>query len=73
MKFEISRTTDIYGDNKPVEGSFKSQCGDWLIEIKTLDDLIDFVKDNGCIVVSDYSNIDENSIPEIEIYDDYRE
>ena len=40
----------------------------WLIEINTLEELIELVEKEGAIVVSK-----EDPQPEIEIYDDYRE
>ena len=60
MKFMIRRTS---GEEPPCPKA-KEKDGEWYIKIKTLEELIDFVKENGEVV------LDENRI---EIYDDYRE
>lgn len=54
-------------------GRVEIDCGDekqWRIEIKSLDDLMEFINKNGqCVVYQD----DDDELPTIEIYDDYRE
>lgn len=39
----------------------------WLIELNSLEELMEFVKENGQCIVTSYKH------PAIEIYDDYRE
>ena len=71
MKFRITRTSVCY-DVKPCEKAVKGKIGenerDWLIEINTLEELIELVEKEGQIIVSK-----DNSQPEIEIYDGDRE
>jgi len=79
MKFYVTRTsvslldattaptTDkrAYFDAAATEGT-----GEWVIELNTLQELTDFIQQNGgTIVLSIYKNF----TPELEIYDDYRE
>jgi hypothetical protein len=65
MKFRITRTSDCRG--KPCDGAIK-EGEDWFIALGTLDDLMELVKAQDEIIVSF-----RNCIPELEIYDDYRE
>ena len=79
MKFYVTRTsvslldtttaptTDkrVYFDAAATEGT-----GEWVIELNTLQELTDFIQQNGgTIVLSIYKDF----TPELEIYDDYRE
>ena len=79
MKFYVTRTsvslldtttaptTDkrVYFDAAATEGT-----GEWVIELNTLQELTDFIQQNGgMIMLSVYKDF----IPELEIYDDYRE
>ena len=58
MRFIVSRTST-------------GKTNIWTIEINTLEELINFVKKYGTIIIDDSG---EKSVPfEIEIYDDYRE
>lgn len=68
-----------HGTNHGVwSGGIKRQMDDakaWTIDIDSLDDLVQFVAVNGKIVLSeaDCDTHGESALPEIEIYDDYRE
>jgi hypothetical protein len=63
-----------YGDNDiPCNGAFQKCFGHykcWVIEINSLEELHEFIDENGPIVISK-GNVD--GLHEIEIYDDYRE
>ena len=76
MKFKISRTS-LWHREKPCEEATLTNDVDrnklpyWILEINSLDDLIKFIEKYKRIVIEDEAyNID---LPEIEIYDDYRE
>jgi len=43
----------------------------WFVEISTLSQLLEFEDENGEIIIK--KSTDNPAIPEIEIYDDYRE
>ena len=60
MKFAITKTSDWrYVDE---------------LEINSIKQLIKFINDNGGqVVIITNNNISDKTIPEIEIYDDYRE
>lgn len=60
MKFAITKTSDWrYADE---------------LEINSIKQLIKFINDNGGeVVIITNNNISDKTIPEIEIYDDYRE
>ena len=60
MKFAITKTSDWrYTDD---------------LEINSIKQLIRFIDDNGGqVVIITNNNISDKTIPEIEIYDDYRE
>ena len=58
MKFFVTKTSDW---------NYKEH-----IEINTLEELMDFVKDNDSVVLSKPHPCSDN-LPSIEIYDDYRE
>ncbi len=58
MKFYVTRTSDW---------KYKEQ-----VEINTLEELIDFVRDNGDIIIQKPYPYRDN-LPSIEIYDDWRE
>ena len=94
MKFKVCRTSDCLCDKgKPCEEAKyeKVECrslynGDkrlidyYVVEINSLEELIDFVKKYGCIILDEsndpkYFEDFSKPIPlyEIEIYDDYRE
>ena len=61
MKFEVSKTSDW---------TYRKQ-----IDIKTLEELMEFVNDNGQIIITPYDPIVDVivGLPSIEIYDDWRE
>jgi len=82
MKFRIKRTSNFDGEEKPCEKAYGGEhlggrANDvrvWYIDINTLDELIalrDEVE-NELIVGTAYEK-ELNDMPEIEIYDDYRE
>ena len=60
MKFAVTKTSDWrYADE---------------LEINSIKQLIKFINDNGGqVVIITNNNISDKTIPEIEIYDDYRE
>lgn len=61
MKFEVRKTSDW---------NYRKQ-----IDIKTLKELMEFVNDNGQIIITPYNPIVNvtGGLPSIEIYDDWRE
>lgn len=60
MKFAITKTSDWRYANE--------------LEINSIKQLIKFINDNGGqVVIITNNNISDKTIPEIEIYDDYRE
>ena len=64
MKYEISRSSDWWGEKQPCEKAYKEN-DKWYIDINSLEELnelIDEVKEKVIIGCDD-----------IEIYDDYRE
>lgn len=69
MRYTIYRTSDIFKEYRPCEKAELQSIDErgysrYTIEINTLEDLQELIKDVGSII------IDENTI---EIYDDYRE
>lgn len=86
MKFKIFRTSD-FREGKPCEGSeyyegpvemhialltnkaYQVQDTYWHIEINTLEELLKLCRDNGGRIIVDTTD----EMPDIEIYDDYRE
>ena len=57
------------------EGGIKRRLDDkkgWVIEINSLEELIEFSKEYGELVVSNFTSTNYE-VPTIEIYDDYRE
>lgn len=77
MKFEITRTStwfeeDIRCEEARQEDYVKNNhlCKRWVVEINTLEEIIEFIKKYGRIVL----DADERyELPKIEIYDDWRE
>lgn len=76
MKFIVSRTS-MYSENRPCDEAireYNSKEGEevWVVKIKDLKHLCEFTRKCGNnIVLTMYD--DEAYLPEIEIYDDYRE
>lgn len=69
MIYDIHRTSDWFRENKPCEkAELKSLdefgCSEYIIEINTLEDLQELIKEVGDIIIGEST---------IEIYDDYRE
>ena len=83
MKFAVNRTS---GDGEPpicdklgikkfdwAEHPGKFNGGHhWVIELGTIEDLVEFSRLNGQIIINCHSQISDD-MPEIEIYDDWRE
>lgn len=84
MKFAVIRTT---GEDKPPRWDRPGiarfnwaghldekidQGHHWVIELSTIEDLVEFSRLNGQIIISNNSWISDD-MPEIEIYDDWRE
>lgn len=63
MVYEVSRSSDWFGENKPCKSAYKSS-DKWYIEINTLEELQELINSDGKIIVDKLS---------IEIYDSYRE
>jgi len=77
MKFLVSRTSNYSGESPPCSGAF-SYGGEWpmrwTIELSDLEALMQFVRDNGRVIIElDPVFPVPEGLPEIEIYDDYRE
>ena len=69
MEFIIVKTSTNYltdNNKKPCKEAF--QVKKWAVQINTLNELYDFVKEHGNIIISII-----DSDPKIEIYDEYRE
>lgn len=77
MKFIASRTSadpeDRPCDEAIWEYNSQEHSEVWTVEIKDLKQLCDFTKKYGGSVVLTVYDDDETFLPEIEIYDDYRE
>lgn len=81
MKFVLSRTSsgDVNVDDKKYKVTKTEEYDEWLeeyidkyfIEINSLEELMEFQKDYGKIIIMD--NRYGGEMKEIEIYDDYRE
>ena len=82
MKFRIKRTSNWDGEEKPCEKAYGGEhlggrADDvrvWYIDINTLDELIALRNEveNELIIGTTWEK-ELNGMPEIEIYDDYRE
>jgi hypothetical protein len=74
MKFSVTRTTK-WGPHCPeVEGNFRifKDGNKWVVDLIDLDHLLQFIRAQRVpAVVTSYTN--KEDLPEIEIYDDYRE
>ena len=79
MKFLVTRTSLFDGRVSPCEGAVLYKDGGewdsvWTIELADLDALMRFVRDNECVVIAPVSFTTKiEGLPEIEIYDTYRE
>lgn len=69
MKFEVTRTSTWFEEDIRCEEARQEEFG-WVVEINTLEEIIEFIKKYGRIVL-DADKKDE--LPKIEIYDDWRE
>jgi hypothetical protein len=77
MKFLVSRTSNYSGESPPCSGAV-FYGGEWpmrwTIELSDLEALMQFVRDNGRVIIElDPVFPVPEGLPEIEIYDDYRE
>lgn len=79
MKFGIHRTSGYYQENPPCEGAKLEATrktdydrNKWSVEIDSLDELMKLVKKEGAIIIHPPGAY-QKEIPEIEIYDDFRE
>jgi len=71
MKFAIHKTSQRYNEteNAP-HPSAKLEGDNWVIEINTLAKLLELAMAAGEEIIID---VDVGGLPEIEVYDDYRE
>jgi len=84
MRFQITRTSaGYYRKEKPCDGAFvykreRDTLDDedrlsWAIEVNSLEELLQIIEKNGePIIISGACNY-QDGLPQIEIYDDYRE
>lgn len=77
MRFVVFRTCDRAGEQQPCDGAtllrdFKSEVDDrvWVVDVN---DVLDFAKSVGESVIVSESNADFPYLPQIEIYDGWRE
>ena len=77
VKFLVSRTSDCSGESPPCSGAVfygGEWPTHWTIELSDLESLMQFIRDNGRVVIdTDPVFPVAEGLPEIEIYDDYRE
>ena len=80
MIFEVERTSQwVFDKNRPPCDSAFSKNNCWLIELNTLEDLLDFQSEVGEDIIISNLNDSFKEIKDtgakycIEIYDDYRE
>lgn len=64
LKFEIYRSSDLFGKNKPCSKAYKEDKS-FYVDIASLDDILDLIDEVGDIII--------NKEHSIEIYDCYRE
>lgn len=80
MKFKVERTSMRYRELKPCEEAYEGnilwigsdkyiKC--WYVDINSLQELLDFEKKYGDIIIT--TSLFDNKTPVIEIYDYYRE
>lgn len=79
MKFKVIRTSFYGSDECPISGAtlINPNRKNWeeakyIIEINSLEELIDLIKTNGKIILG-INYVNPNELNWIEIYDDYRE
>lgn len=85
MRFQITRTSaGYYHEEKPCEGAFvykrerDSNLDDqdrlsWALEVNTLGELLQLIEKVGDSVIISRACDYQDGLPQIEIYDDYRE
>lgn len=76
MKFIITRTSD-YGKNPPCEGAVllykDEESAEWEIEINSLEELLQLSAKTAEPLIIFAQGYDKGNVPELEIYDNYRE
>ena len=75
MKFHIYRTSDFLSQEKPCPRAYGGECDKfdrrhWFIDIDTIDQLMELQDEVGDVIIG---KTFRQGLPEIEIYDDYRE
>ena len=81
MKFRIKRTSSFYATEKPCERAYggnplkeNSEKKVWYIDINSIEELVAFrLELQEPIIIGDVWEEELGDMPEIEIYDDYRE
>lgn len=79
MRFLITRTSDYGGKNPPCEGAImlykdeKSAECEWEIEINSLEELLQLSVKTVQPLILFAQDYDKGNVPELEIYDYYRE
>lgn len=76
MKFHIYRTSDFLNQEKPCPRAYGGECDKfgrphWFIDIYTIGQLMEFRDEVGYDLI--IGKTFRQGLPEIEIYDDYRE
>lgn len=52
MEYEISRSSDWFGESKPCKNAYKSEViNRWVIKISSLEELNELIEEVGCAVV----------------------
>ena len=75
MKFHIYRTSDFLNQEKPCPRAYGGECDkfgyrQWFIDIDTIDQLMELQDEVGDVIIG---KTFRQGLPEIEIYDTYRE
>ena len=82
IKFRVRRTSDWYGEEKPCEkaeiDAIEEENDDWkkvkyYVEIQTINDLFNIIEETGHGIIISRACQNSDNLPEIEIYDEYRE
>lgn len=74
MRFYVTRTS-LHSDQKPCDEAFSTIVDNskrWMIEVDSLSELIDLKTKYGDLIIQE-NIVGNDSLLEIEIYDDYRE
>ena len=77
MRFIITRTSDYDGKNPPCEGAVPlykdKKSAVWEIEINSLEELLQLSVKTVQPLILFAQDYDKDGVPELEIYDNYRE